>query len=118
MALPATLNISAYRGDDWSLTGQVLDEDTSLPIADYFASVTNAVVEVRTSRSTAAAITFTQAASEISFNGSFFTLTKDDASTDIPGGTYRYDLQCTQGGLKKTLVRGEFVVVDDITQST
>lgn len=117
MSLPAQIDLEAYRGDDWTITGQVFDEEPpNDPVSDYFTGVTGASIEVRKTRSDTPVVSFTQAVSEISFSGSFFTLTKAAASTDVPGGTYLYDMQATKGGKTITLVRGTFRIIDDVTQ--
>lgn len=115
MSLPAEINIALYRGDDWDFTGEVVDKNTKQPILDYFDGITTGIIQVKTSRADGAVVSFLSNASEISFNGSQFTLTKGSADTNITPGDYVYDMQCTVGGKTKTLVKGKFTVVDDIT---
>lgn len=116
--MPAIVNLTAYRGDDWEITGRVVDELTNEPVTDYFDNVTTAVIQVKKSRSDDSVVEFLSNAGEISFNGAEFTLSKANVDTNIPGAAYQYDMQCFYAGspqVIKTLVRGSLTIEDDIT---
>lgn len=43
------------------------------------------------------------------------SIRKEDDEMDIPAGTYTYDIERVLAGVKKTIIRGFFIIIDDDT---
>lgn len=106
MALPATTNLSAYRGDTWSQRFRFLNG--AVPV-----NLTGATVE---------------AAARVLVGGTGVTplVVQIEDAVDgkiilslppggLPVGIYQYDVEVTLSGVVTTWVRGQLSVVRDVT---
>jgi hypothetical protein len=101
--LPATVNLTAYRGDTWAQTFRLKQGDTPVDLSgatiDCWATSTNGSLVLT------ATIT-NPAAGEIQLT---------PPVNGLPAGAYTYDVEIRQNGIVTTWVRGSLTVTADIT---
>jgi hypothetical protein len=111
--LPAKLNYSMTRGDDFAAEFTIKEGD---PLAAVDVSSRTYTAQVRSSAdSTTVVATFsvdmTDAATGV------VVLRLADTVTDDLSGTYVWDLQQDTAGVIRTLVGGSFAVLKDVTRA-
>jgi hypothetical protein len=104
MALPATANLTAYRGDSWAQTFRFLEDDQPVDLND-----TTVASWARPKTGTAALPLLTT----IGPDPGTVTLA---LPTEIQPGTYAYDVEITDAtGTVTTWVRGDLRIDRDVT---
>lgn len=105
--VPETVNIEAYAGDDLSVTVRFVDGFVPDPASTYAADVKPATGDPATE-------TFGTA---VVVDGVVLTMTPAQTNA-LTGFSGVWDCEWTdEGGQVKTLVRGSFTCVDDVTDN-
>lgn len=111
--LPAKLNISMTRGDDFADEFTIQEGDPLAPV-DVSARTYTAQIRTAADETTATAsftVDMTDAATGV------IVLRLADTVTDDLSGPYVWDLQQDSAGVVRTLVAGSFTVVPDVTRA-
>lgn len=111
--LPAKLNLTMTRGDDFAESFTIQEGDPLEP-ADVSARTYTAQVRASANASTVIAtfsVDMTDAA-----DGVIVLRLADTVTADL-GGSYVWDLQQDAGGVIRTILGGSFVVVPDVTRA-
>jgi hypothetical protein len=112
--LPAPYNLpTGYRGDTYG------------PIVFYFNDISghaipldgvSSSVQVKNKITKCTAMEWSTANSGIFISGNQVTLNPmDSASMEVPADTYDYDFQINSSGIVKTYLRGDFVILPDVS---
>ena len=111
--IPGKLNYTMTRGDDFAAE-MTIQEGNPLAPVDVSARTYTAQI-----RATADALTVTATFSVDMTDAAtgIVVLRLADTVTDDLGGSYVWDLQQNTAGVIRTLVGGNFVVLDDVTRA-
>lgn len=110
--IPATRDITEYRGDTWKAWGVILDDQEVPQVVDLQSATIRVQVRKRKGGdilldiSTADDIT-------VDVDNQWNISTSTDA---IPAGKHYWDFQVTNGGDVTTYYAGKFVLTDDVTR--
>jgi hypothetical protein len=104
MALPATHDLNAYRGDSWSQTFRLLRDATPVDLS-------GATVQAE-----ARAVDGSRRPLSVVVDGPNGLVTIGFAATGQPGvGIHHYDVEVTDAGVVTTWVAGRLCVTRDVT---
>lgn len=111
--IPGKLNYVMTRGDDFAAELTIQEGEPLAPV-DVSARTYTAQVRTNADATTVAAtfsVDMTDAATGI------VVIRLADTVTDDLGGTYVWDFQQDSAGVIRTLVGGNFTVIDDVTRT-
>lgn len=103
-SLPATLDLSAYRGDSWSQELRLLRGPDPV---DLTGAVVASAARFGNETPTALTVDVPTPANGV--------LVLRQPPAGLQAGTYTYDVQVTQAGTVTTWVRGKFTIAQDVT---
>jgi hypothetical protein len=110
--IPAIYNfegsVSAMRGDTFN---------RSFEFTNYTLTGKALKMEVRKNHNVDPILTFTSSGESpnITVTGNVLELEMSAAGMEVKAGEYDYDLQATIGGVVETIMRGKFIILQDIT---
>lgn len=114
--IPATYNLpDAYKGDTYGPLTFFFNDASGNAI-----SLDNSIVncQVRNKMTKCEAINWSTTGNNVLVSGNQLVLNAISGEyMKIPSQTYIYDLQITQSGVVNTYVKGELIVIQDITNS-